>query len=142
SWNTRLLLQPVANAVAELAQHGRHGKGIAVVFAAGNQGRAIAAQSTEASIDAAIVVAATDAAGHPLQHSNYGPSIDLATYGTAVESTMAQGGYGDLGGTSLAAAIVSGLAALLIGAQPDADLPTLLTRLKAITAQADQTSSR
>lgn len=132
-WTTGLLLQPVADAVQELAQHGRNGKGIAVVFAAGNEGRAIAEGSSEAAIADAIVVAAGDVSGQRLPSSNFGASVDLMAFGGSIDSTAVHGGYAQLGGTSLASAIVSGLAALLIGADPERDLAELLTQLKAIT---------
>lgn len=132
-WTTDLLLQPVADVVQELAQHGRNGKGIAVVFAAGNEGRAIAEGSSEAAIADAIVVAAGDASGQRLPSSNFGASVDLTAFGGSVESTAIHGGYARLGGTSLASAIVSGLAALLISADPERDLDELLTQLKVIT---------
>lgn len=140
SWTTPLLLQPVADAVSVLAQEGRHGKGIAVVFAAGNDGHAIPARSSEAAIEDAIVVAAADAQGQRLPISNFGRSVDLTAFGDTVDSTAASGGYTPFGGTSLAAAIVTGTAALLIGADPDLNLPTLVSRLRDFTAHATPTS--
>ena len=136
SWTTPLLLQPVADAVRALAREGRHGKGIAVVFAAGNDGRVIADHDSEAAIADAIVVAATDTQGRRLASSNFGTSVDITAFGAGIDSTAVAGGYANFGGTSLAAAIVSGMAALLIGADPQQDLPTLVARLQLLNAQA------
>lgn len=138
SWHSNWLLQPVADAVNELAQYGRDGKGIAVVFAAGNQGQEIKADSTEAAINSAIVVAANDRNFNRLNFSNYGQSVDLSVYGRGVKSTLVSGGYGIFAGTSLAAAIVSGLSALLISQYPDMTLKQLTQELKLIT-QTKQT---
>ena len=133
SWTTPLLLQPVADAVQVLAREGRQGKGVAVVFAAGNEGRAIEYRDSEAAIPDAIVVAATDAQGQRLNNSNFGTSVDLSAFGGSVDSTAVTGGYAPFGGTSLASAIVSGMAALLIGADPSQDLPRLLQQLQALS---------
>ncbi len=134
SWHTAYLLQPIADVVNELSQQGRDGKGIAVIFSSGNQGREITALSSEAAIAGAIVVGAT---GHdlikPLAFSNYGQSVDLLAYGLPVKTTLAEGGYGRFSGTSLSAAVVAGLSALIISQQPDIHLEQLLQTLQSIT---------
>lgn len=143
SWNTQLLLQPVADAVQELAAHGRNGKGVAVVFAAGNEGRAIAAGSSESAIPEAIVVAATDAQGQRLGNSNFGASVDVSAYGGVIRSTAPRGRYAPFAGTSLASAIVSGTAALLLASRPEADLASLLEQLHTVLpTQAPATGDR
>lgn len=133
SWNSHWLLQPIADAVNELAEHGREGKGTAVIFAAGNDGKLLQARSIEASIKKAIVVAAANPRGKRLVRSNYGESVDLLVYGKRVTSTAKNDEYQMFAGTSLAAAITSGLAALALSAQPDLDLEQLQTRLKQLT---------
>jgi len=133
SWHSEWLMQPVADAVNELAQYGRNGKGIAVVFAAGNQGLEIKAGHSEADIDSAIVVGASGANFKPLGFSNYGHSVDLWAYGGGVKTTTISGRYGIFAGTSLAAAIVSGISALVLSENPDMTLQELSQKLKLIT---------
>lgn len=133
SWVSPWLLQPVADVVNELAATGRNGKGIAVVFAAGNQGKEIKPDSTEASINGAIVVGACNHKFQPLRNSNYGQSVDLFAYGGRARTTLASGGYGNFSGTSLAAAIVSGMAALLLAQFPDMTLKQLEQELKLLS---------
>ena len=138
SWQTHYLLQPIADVVNELASQGRGGKGIAVIFSSGNQGREITALSTEAAIASAIVVGAS---GHdftkPLGFSNFGQSVDILAYGLPVKTTLAVGGYGLFSGTSLSAAVVAGLSALIISQQPDIQLEQLLHTLQSITTGSD-----
>ncbi|WDE05963.1 S8 family serine peptidase [Thalassomonas viridans] len=133
SWHSQWLLQPIVEIVNELAYNGRDGKGIAVVFAAGNQGREITTGSNEASIEQALVVGANGEDFRPLSFSNYGPTVDLFTYGVGAQSTLVTGQYGTFSGTSLASAIVSGLSALLIAEQPGITLTQLARRLTLIT---------
>lgn len=133
SWHSQWLLQPIVDVVNELAQHGRDSKGIAVIFAAGNEGKEIKPGSTESAIDSAIVVAANDAEFNRLRFSNYGESVDVMTYGKGVKTTLASGGYGMFAGTSLAAAIVSGLSALLLSENPEMSLQELTQQLKLLT---------
>ncbi len=125
SWNSPLLLEPIADAINHLAENGRSGKGIAVVIAAGNEGRLITEQSIEASLDQAIVVGAYTSEQRRLKSSNYGPSIDLWASGDSVRALSASGGYTRFSGTSLAAATVSGLAAIALSEDSDLTLQEL-----------------
>jgi len=131
SWHSQWLLQPIADAVTELAENGREGKGIAVVFAAGNQGKKILPFSTEAAIDQALVVGALNRRGQRLPNSNHGDSVDMFVYGGSLRTTLPDNEYGEFAGTSLSAAIVSGTAALLLSENPDLTLAQLQQRLLA-----------
>ena len=124
SWHSHGLLQPVADAVTALAQHGRNGLGTAVVFAAGNQGQHIDATSSEAAIAEAIVV------GLDSPHSNFGPSVDLILAAQWISSTTIDGGFAPFGGTSLASSKASAALALLLARNPQQRLPALLNTLK------------
>lgn len=124
SWHSHGLLQPVADAVSALAQYGRDGRGTAVVFAAGNQGQRITATSSEAAIDAAIVV------GMNSPHSNFGPSVDLVLTAEPMRSTAVDGGFAPIGGTSLASSQVTAALALLLARDPRQDLTALLSALQ------------
>jgi len=122
SWHSRWLLQPVVDVVNELAAIGRQGKGTAVVFAAGNEGKQLTAQMHEAAIASAITVSAYDRYGQPLPKSNFGAMVDLWAFGGPAVSTAPKGQYGRFTGTSLSAAIVSGYMALLFSRYPELQL--------------------
>lgn len=130
SWHTQLLLEPVADVVGDLTQHGRAGKGTLVVFAAGNEGRWIGPGDHEAALKDAMVVGAVDENGARLASSNAGRTVDLFAFGGQVKTLSAVGPKpGALSGTSLASSIVSGYAALLIGRDPDVTLSRLQSAL-------------
>ncbi|MCP3675931.1 MAG: S8 family serine peptidase [Gammaproteobacteria bacterium] len=130
SWHSSYLLQPIKDVIDDLSFHGRNGKGIAVVISAGNNNQIITSGSSEAAIASAIVVGAVDElTNKKLNFSNYGQSVDLMIYAKAVKSTIVGGGYGTFSGTSLSAAIVSGLAALAIAEQPQIKLNQLVDKL-------------
>lgn len=122
SWHSRWLLQPVVDVVNELAVAGRQGKGAAVVFAAGNEGKQLTSEMHEAAIASAITVAADDKYGQPLPKSNFGAMVDLWAFGGPAVSAAPAGQYGSFAGTSLSAAIVSGYMALLFSRYPELQL--------------------
>lgn len=129
SWNSQWLLEPVADAVTELTNHGRDGKGIAVVFAAGNDRMDIQPNSIEAALEPAIVVGALNRTGFKLHNSNFGGSVDMFVYGSQMRSTVPADTYDDFSGTSLSAAIVSGTAALLLSESPELTVAQLEEKL-------------
>lgn len=129
SWHSQWLLQPIVEIVNELTYTGRNNKGMVIVFAAGNQGQEITASSSEGAIKQALVVGANNQLGQRLSFSNYGNSVDVYAYGGKVTTTLISGKYGDFAGTSLAAAIVSGVSALMIAEQPDITLAELSQRI-------------
>jgi subtilisin family serine protease len=97
------------------------GHGVIVVAAAGNDRRA--GGSPLVSHQWVIPVAAADAHGHPLATSNVGASIGrngVSAPGTGIISLTPDGGYGAFGGSSAAAALVSGAIALAWSGAPDA----------------------
>ncbi|MBI1675790.1 S8/S53 family peptidase [Shewanella sp. DW31] len=132
SWHSEWLMEPVQDVVDELAGYGREGKGIAVVFAAGNQSKLITSGMHEASIGSAIVVGASNAKGKPLIFSNYGPAVDIWSYGQKTISTDENGGYSYFLGSSLSSVIVSGYIALLIGADQSLNLTQIQHKLTQI----------
>lgn len=57
------------------------------------------------------------------EDSNYGPvSVDIAAPGTDILSTLPDNGYGFMSGTSMAAPMVTGVAAMLYSYRPDLTL--------------------
>ena len=129
SWHSQWLLQPIAEIVTDLAITGREGKGAAVIFASGNQGRRLSELSSEASIGAAIVVGASGQNGKRLAFSNYGDSIDFLNFGKKSKTTVISGYYGQFSGTSLASTITSGVAALILSLHPELTLQELIMKL-------------
>jgi len=117
SWHSRWLLEPVKDVIDDLSEFGRGGKGIPVIFAAGNEGVELVGQH-EASIPSALVVGATDIHGRILKSSNYGSLVDVWVPTEKILSTDLNGGYSYFAGTSLAAAIATGYVALIIQADP------------------------
>jgi len=118
SWHSLWLLEPIYDVVSDLARYGRSGKGTAVVFSAGNQGKKISPNEHEASIDKAIVIGAVNQQGKKYKYSNYGDSVDGFFYGGRIPVITQQinkkGNKGIFNGTSLAATIATGYIAGLI----------------------------
>jgi subtilisin family serine protease len=110
-----------------------HRKGLVLVAAAGNDGpRAPAAYP--AAYPEVIAVTATDADDHLLKVANHGGYVAVAAPGVDVFVAAPGGAYDFTTGTSVAAAHVSGLAALLIarnpGLTPDAVQSVLMKTAK------------
>ncbi len=99
---------------------------ILMVHAAGNDGRTIKSESSNSSNFKAanyISVGSLDDDGYRAAFSNYGPNIDLYTFGEDLHISgpfwMRSGDVKSLGsGTSYSAAIVSGVAALIWSMHP------------------------
>jgi subtilisin family serine protease len=104
--------QALAEAVAYAA-----GKGAILIAAAGNSGRL--EPFYPAAYPQVISVAATDPADHLYEWSNYGSWVAVAAPGCNVAPGLS-GGYVNFCGTSSAAPVVSGLAALVLAANPGA----------------------
>jgi len=89
---------------------------VVVVAAAGNTGRNT--YHYPAAHHNAIAVAATDAYDNRAGFSTYGDFVDVAAPGASVFSTLMNGGYGNMSGTSMATPHVAGLAGLLFSLNP------------------------
>lgn len=113
------------------------GKGSMVVAAAGNNGN-----STEfypAACAGAIAVGSTTSSDTRASYSNFGSWVDLAAPGTSILSTVPVGGtctnctstgYKRLSGTSMAAPMVAGAAAVVLSRQPTLSNAQVETRLE------------
>lgn len=99
---------------------------ILVVCSAGNEARDMTGNYWDQHHAPFIIAATTSADAFDASYSNYGAGIDLAAPGTTIYSTipltpMPPGGvaYGFNSGTSMAAPMVSGAAALVMSMSPD-----------------------
>lgn len=88
--------------------------GALVVLAAGNSGE----QVTGGGSDAALFVGALDQDDSLAGFSNYGDFVDLTAPGVSIYTTRRDNEYGRADGTSHAAPIVSGVAALVWSVNP------------------------
>jgi subtilisin family serine protease len=87
-------------------------KGALVIAAAGNDN--LSMPFYPAVYDGVVGVAATDGADQKAGFSNYGSYVDIAAPGVDIYSTWLQpAAYREMSGTSMAAPMVSGLAALV-----------------------------
>jgi subtilisin family serine protease len=102
--------------------------GALVVGAAGNSGRA--ERYFPAACPGAVAVSATDPNGDFASFSTYGLQIDLAAPGINVTSTTKDNSYAAMSGTSLAAPIVSAVAALVMAQHPDWSPAQVATQLE------------
>ncbi len=115
------------DAAVEAAIAYAHAQGVIVVAAAGNAGTGDA--TYPAAYPMVVSVAATDDADHLYPWSSYGSWVTLAAPGCSMTTAMG-GGFATFCGTSAAAPIVAGLAALgfQAGASSEAELEAALER--------------
>jgi hypothetical protein len=101
-----------------------HEKGIVLIAAAGNEGPD-SPPLYPAADENVIAVTAVDENDKLLQQANRGAHIAVAAPGVSVLEPAPGGSYGFTTGTSVAAAHVSGVAALIIERDPTIDVATL-----------------
>jgi subtilisin family serine protease len=113
------------DAIEELLDHGRDGRGTSVVFAAGNENRVID-DAEIGAIPGVLNVGAVNFFDEAAPFSNLGNSLSLtAPTGTLTTDISGRDGSdpGDytslFGGTSSACPVVAGVAALILSAAPD-----------------------
>lgn len=102
---------------------------VVVVAAAGNQGTGL--RHYPAALPGVVAVGAVDGRGEAAWFSNRGPWVSLWAPGVRIYSTFSGGGYGLLSGTSMAAPIAAGLAALLKERYPFTGAYPIRRRLQA-----------
>jgi type VII secretion-associated serine protease mycosin len=103
-------------------------KGALVIAAAGNSGASV--PFYPAACPGVLAVAATDGNGDFASFSSFGPWVALAAPGIGVMATQNNGSYDTASGTSVAAPMVSGVAALLRAQHPDWSPSEIATQLE------------
>jgi subtilisin family serine protease len=103
-----------SNPLLERAMSRLEGLGVALVAAAGNEGTEQARYP--AAYPSVLGVGAIDRGGQRYARGNTGLSVDLLAPGVEIVSTAPRSSFAFGSGTSLAAAHVSGVLALLVGA--------------------------
>ncbi len=108
--------------------------GAVIMAAAGNQGRMTASQILSHPVT--IPVAAMDASGNLLPDSNFGPLISLkgvAALGHQVRGYAPDGGTTVMSGTSVAAAVATGIVAQAWSTRPSLDGATVRAAIARLT---------
>jgi subtilisin family serine protease len=90
-----------------------HSKGVVLCAASGNGDTSVA--SCPAELKNVISVAATQQDDAKASFSDYGSTVDIAAPGMAILSTVADNGYDNLSGTSMACPFISGAAGMILG---------------------------
>jgi len=124
--------------VAEAVRYAAVDKDVLVVACSGNidpHGERVRAP---ANYDEALAVAGTDSTGGAWDGATIGPTVDLAAPAANVVVADYQGGYVDYYGTSNSAAIVAGVAALLLSLWPDMSREDLTWRLTRTAVDAGE----
>jgi len=101
----------------DIVNYATFNKNSLVIAAAGNNGNNILFYP--ASFDNVLSVAATDNFDLKWVQSNYGYKIDVCAPGVNIYSTWVNGSYTSSSGTSMAAPVVSGVAALVLSQFPN-----------------------
>ncbi|SFV90397.1 Protease [hydrothermal vent metagenome] len=135
SWGTYDVSESVKEVIQDLATNGRGGRGIPIVFAAGNDDQDMG--NDESAIDEVIAVGASGKDNHRTWYSNYGEHLDVLApggyyIGIATLDDTGSNGAGTLDenyllaedenafiGTSAAAPIVTGVIALMLEKNPN-----------------------
>lgn len=111
--------------------------GILIVAAAGNSGNVEGSGDNidyPSRYDSVVSVGATDKNDNRAKFSSTGPRLELSAPGVNILSTLNGNKYGTLSGTSMSCPHVSGVAALILSAEPEMTNTRLRIRMQ-MTAQ-------
>lgn len=123
SWGLEDRSRALADAVAEA-----QAAGVIFVAAAGNS--RTDTPFYPAGYESVIAVASVGNRGERSNFSNYGPHVDISAPGEQILSTMPDGRYDLVSGTSMSTPHVSGVAALVLSRHPEFTAPQVATILK------------
>ena len=107
------------SAIVNALTNGRSGKGSVVVFAAGNYGHLDVMDYPATFDDRLLTVGAIRTIGKRAFYSGYGDKLDVMAPGDNIKTTFPGNTVGSASGTSMAAPHVSGIAALMLAANPN-----------------------
>jgi subtilisin family serine protease len=117
--------------------------GAVIVAAAGNDGTDAIRQYPAAERSYGLLaVGASNADARLAALSNFGSWVDLAAPGEGITSSVPGGGYGTWSGTSMAAPLAAGTAALVRALNPDMQAKNLARRLVQLSSALCGTSLR
>lgn len=117
SWGFSTPSSFIDEAIQEAFRYGRQGKGCVVVFASGND--SINSISYPANCNDTILAVGSIKRTGRLAKSNYGTELDLVAPGDSIVSTTPNHHTGVKSGTSMACPHVAGVAALVLGRNPE-----------------------
>jgi hypothetical protein len=95
------------------------GLGVVIVAAAGNNSSSTREYPASEEVEGVLAVGASTAADRLASFSNYGAWVEVSAPGKQIMSSVPGAGYGVWSGTSMAAPISAGVAALLRSVQPN-----------------------
>jgi hypothetical protein len=98
-----------SNAIEDAVNYA-HDRGCVIIAASGNENSSV---SYPAKYEQIIAVGSTNSSDERSSFSNFGPELDVTAPGDNILTTLNNGDYGAVSGTSISAAYVSGFAALL-----------------------------
>ncbi|MGQ9926783.1 MAG: S8 family serine peptidase [Chloroflexaceae bacterium] len=108
--------------------------GAVIIAAAGNEGSTRPHYPAAEGVDGLLAVAASGQDNRLAAFSSYGSWVDIAAPGVAIISTVPEGGYATWSGTSMAAPLVAGAAALVRAADPGLRAPEVAAWLRSAAA--------
>jgi len=120
---------PLQETIQEAYHQGRDGKGIAIIFAAGNEDRELE-EGELCSLEEILCISAIDSYGRPTSYTNFGSYTDLAAPSATVSIAPQESTTIHFGGTSAAAPVVSGIAGWVLAKEPDMSAPELYSLLR------------
>lgn len=109
--------------------------GALVVGAAGNSG--VEGVIYPAAYPNTLAVGSVETNNMKANYSNYGFSLDVLATGSNIQSTVFNNGIGTNSGTSMAAPVISGLAALIKSLHPDWIPQRIATQIRATAVTTD-----
>ena len=112
-----------------------NGHGAVVVAAAGNSSSSTPEYPAGDSLRGEIAVGASTQSDALASFSNFGSWVTVAAPGDHILSTIPGGGFATWSGTSMAAPLVAGEAALVLAANPTMAPPDVVTRIATTAAK-------